>query len=470
MRSLLALTMLYAGCRADVELVNALEVPLDVQAGMVEVRVPAKGRVTGRLPKGTCDVRVVTASHRVVDEDRLQLTGQPLVYDLLGAAPLSRGQELEAGKKLLSGSGWQVAGDWRMSLALLITQNRNHEAAALAERLLRARPEDGETVGLSLMVVEQALGRGEAKAMLARLADANPDAVEVQRRHQNELLLDGRRDEALAKYRQRAAQRPQSALAGYLAARLERPEQAIAAFRALLQRFPDDVNLNRGLAGSLLQTRQFAEAAARFQALAKLRPLAEEELGGWAQALIGAGRADEALERVAAQPQLYAMVAKVAKKEPADKLIGEHGPLRGWYEALYGSHFDQLPAADKAGWTALAAARKSGKAFLEALKDPAALAQVGRSLGLVAAAEAVRQNDAPRAKQLLDAVDPPASLAERAAILDGRDAPELHELSLENQAALELARGWRSGDRKLVEQARADDLFGTSVALALAWN
>ena len=35
---------------------------------------------------------------------------------------------------------------------------------------------------------------------------------------------------------------------------------------------------------------------------------------------------------------------------------------------------------------------------------------------------------------------------------------------------LEGARGWRLGDRKLVEQAKADDLFKGAVATALAWR
>jgi Flp pilus assembly protein TadD len=517
---------------SDVHFLNALDVPVQISAGKKQLTVPAGGRVSERVKSGKLTVRVQIGG-QLVEEEKVEVPGgfDLVAYNVLGAAPLFRENviyypdsvthppedkslpEFFAGQRLVTAKDVDyvfrdqpqtiemdknassttrthvdvVPGGWKISVAYLLSQKKSELAATIAERVLGARPDDLNALGVALTVVQRARGSAAVAQFTERAAAAHPDSLEIQRLYQNEMIMAGKRAELVPKYHDALAKHPDSALYAYLDARLAPQAEAVARFAELLLKFPDDVNLLHGLAGSLLQTRRFAEAAAQFEKLDKLRAAGDDELGGWAEALIGAGKGGEAAKLVAerarkggANAKLYAEVARVAGKEaphPPDFFIAESGPDRSWFEARMGQAgaFAKLKPLDddlQSAYTALLAARQGGKPFLDALAATGGevFGDLGRSLGILAAAEALRLGDKERATQLLDQIIPPATASERAAVLDGKDNPELAELSLDNQAALLLARAWRNGDRKLAERARADDLLRDSVDLALSWK
>jgi Tetratricopeptide repeat len=513
---------------SDVYFVNALDIPVQIHAGKEDVKVPAGDRVMKRLAEGELEVRVQGEGGRVLDQGRVKIPGgyDVVAYNVLGAAPLYKenvtyyantppkddnGEEpiLRVGETLVTEKDidfvfreqpktiempkgslttvkthFDVApGGWKLSVAYLLTKEHPKEALALVEKVVTARPDSMEALGMALALVQRIEGPDALLPFSQKLAAAAPDAVEIQRLYQNEMMLNGRRDELRKQYQERAQKQPGSATAAYLAARIEMTDEAIKQFRALLQKFPKDVLITRGLAGSYLQMRQFAAAVETYAALDKLHPMPEDELQSWAEALIGAGKAGEAAKLVAARARkggvnakLYALVARVAGKEapqPPETFIGDKGADRWWYNARFGTMTEKPEEGEpRDGLAALAAARHGGKAFLDALDaaEGDATGVVGRSLALLGAAEALRLHDKERASELLDTITPHVSAAERAAIFDGKDGPELAELPLEAQATMELARAWRTGDRKLIERARADDLLRESVDLALAWK
>jgi hypothetical protein len=519
---------------SDVQFLNGLDVPVQISAGKKQLTVPAGGHVSERMKSGNFTVRVQIGG-QLVEEEKIEVPGgfDLVAYNVLGAAPLFRENviyypdsvthppedkslpEFLAGQKLVTAKNVDyvfrdqpqtiemdknastatrthvdvVPGGWKISVAYLLSQKKSELAATIAERVLGARPDDVNALGVAITVVQRARGSAAVAQFTERAAAAHPDSLEIQRLYQNEMIMAGKRAELVPKYHGAFTKHPDSALYAYLDARLAPQAEAAARFAEQLKKFPDDTNLLHGLAGSLLQTRRFAEAAAQFAKLDKLRTTTDhdDELGGWAEALIGAGKSGEAAKLVAerarkggANARLYAQVARVAGKDaphPPDFFIAESGADRSWFEARMGEPgaFAKLKPLDddlQSAFTALLAARQGGKEFLDALAAAGGevFGELGRSLGIVAAAEALRLGDKERATQLLDQIIPPATANERAAVLDGKDSPELAELSLDNQAALLLARAWRNGDRKLAERARADDLFRDSIDLALAWK
>jgi hypothetical protein len=520
---------------SDVHFVNALPVAVVIHDGKLAVRVPSGERVMKRLNSGAHTFQVKAENGRLIDEDKLDIPGgwDFVAYNVLGAAPIYRlpvtywnesgpmgkndDPQLQCGPKLLKEKNvnyvfreqpqtvsmseheksvthvrYDLApGGWKVSAGYLLFHNRNDEAAKLAQTMLDLSA-DQTTLGLAMAVTERARGGAAISALLARAADAHPDAVEVQRYYQDDMLMAGRRAEVLEKYRKRAAEHPESPLAGYLAARAEPAEEGVSHLRELAQKYTGDVVVIRGLAGALLQTRQFAESAKMWARLGALQALTEEEVGGFAIALIASGRIKEAAALAAREAhdettraQLYAQVATVVgSKEsplPPDHFISSSGVFRSWYEARYGAPgaFEKLvPLRDEnaplqSAYAVEAAARKGGKAVLDAMAaaaDKSFWSYLDRNLGLIAAAEAVRLHDTKRAGEILDSVLPPTTGAERAAVLDGKDAPELHEHALDYQATIELVRGWRNGDRKLLDQARADDVLRGFVTTALSWK
>ncbi|HXU81898.1 MAG TPA: hypothetical protein VN914_10910, partial [Polyangia bacterium] len=289
---------------SDVHFVNGLDVPVQIHAGKLDLKVGAGQRVMQRLATGEYTLQVKGADGRVLDEDHIKVPGgyDLVVYNVLGAAPLYRQPvtywaessgpppkddgvepELHVGKKLVTEKDVDYVfheqpktiemsqgvrsvnrtrfdlapGGWKLSVGYLLSKKRNPEAAALVERVLNTRPDDLSTLGMAMLVVQRTQGREAMVGFAERMAKQHPDAVEIHRLYQNEMIMSGKRDQIVEEYRARFAKQPESALAGYLAGRLEPPDGAIAAFRKLLEKFPDDPIILRGLAGSQLQARQF---------------------------------------------------------------------------------------------------------------------------------------------------------------------------------------------------------------------
>jgi tetratricopeptide (TPR) repeat protein len=521
-----ALAGIESSSHSNVQFVNGLDVPVTIHAGKIDLALKANDRASRRMSSGDILVKVTSADGRVFEEEKLKVPGATdlVVYNVLGAAPLYRqpisyyaaGHEgndkdepiLESGKKVIienhvdyvfseppkeiempSGSNMQrrwrfdlAPGGWKLSAAYLMSQKKGDDAAKLAEAVASVSPDDEATLNVVATVVERAKGSDEMFAFAQRLAEKFPESIEPQRLYQSLQMMKGGRAELVAKYRERAEKNPGSATAGYLATRLELPAEALPHYQELQKKFPDNLHVQRGLAWVLLQLRKFSEAAVEFERLAKLphTPL-PQELEGQASALIALGKAKEAAEIVAAHAAenpanktLYARVAHVAGEAEPDRFIDKSGASRSWYEALFGDFAKQPPldGPEQGALSVLAAMRQSGRAALAALDKagPDAASYIDRAYVLVLAAEAVREKDRARAVKILDDLSPPSTAIERAAILDGKDSPEITDMQLDVQSVMELARGWRLGDRKLVEQARADDLFKGAVAVALGWR
>jgi hypothetical protein len=496
---------------SNVHFVNGLDVPVKIQAGKLSLRVAANDRVMKRMKKDSYSVRVTTDDGRLIEEEKVAVPGayDVVAYNVLGAAALyqqpvtyttarlpgeSKDEPVFAvGKRFIaedhvnfvfseppstiSMSKGQMSttrhrfdvarGGWKLSAAILLSQKRPEDAARLVEAVAALQPNHENTMMVATTVVERARGPAGMAAFVSKLADSHPESVELQRLAQNVLLAQGKRAELIARYRERADQHPESASAAYLAARVRPLAERAALFQELAKKFPDDVNVRRSLAWTLLQTRRFSEAAEAFALLGKLPHQADpEELENQVQALVALKRAGEAARLVAGVARkggdhalLYARVALVAGKDaphPPDRFIAEKGAQREWYVARYG-------APDR--W-------KTPKAALEAF-DEGDADSLGREYGLLLAADALRLDDKPRADAILDELSPAVNDAERAAIFEGKDSPELSELPLGSQAVLELARAWRvkgAEARKLIEQARADDLLQGAAAVGLSWK
>jgi hypothetical protein len=522
----IALGAIESSRHSNVQFVNALDVPVKIHAGKMDLSLKANDRTSRRMSSGNYDVKVTTADGRAIEEEKLKVPGATdlVAYNVLGAAPLYRqpityyaaGHEgtdkdepiLDSGKKVIiedhidyvfteplkeismpSGSDMQrrwrfdlAPGGWKLSAAYLVSQKKNDEAVRLVEAVAQASPDDETTLNVVSTVIERAKGSDELFAFAARIAEKFPDAIEPQRLHQSLQMMKGGRAELLAKYRERAEKNPTSATAGYLVARLELPAAALPRYQELQKKFPDDLHVQRGLAWVLLQLRKFPEANAEFERLAKIAHApVNQELEGQAAALIALGKAKQAAELIAAHAEedpanktLYARVAHLAGEEHPDRFLQPSGTQRSWYEAMFGDFAKQPPLEEpeQGALAVLAAMRKSGKAALQALDKagPEAPSYLDRGYVLVLAAEALREKDRARAEKILDQLSPPSTEVERAAILDGKDSPEITDLQLDRQSVIELARGWRLGDRKLVEQAKADDLFKGAVATALGWR
>ncbi len=523
---------------SDVHFVNALDVPVKIHAGKLDLRLAANSKETRRLSKGQYQLKVTTDDGRLLEEEKVAIPGATdlVVYNVLGAAPLYRepityyaaGHEKEdknepifdAGKRLIvedhidyvfseppkeismsegqnSVRRWrfdQAQGGWKLSAGYFLAQKKPADAVRLAEAVAQARPDDEATLETVATVVEQAQGNEALVALSERLAQKFPDAVESQRLYQSMMMMVGRREEVLKKYRDRAAAQPESATAGYLAARLDLPADALPRYDELAKKYPNDARIRRGLAWVLLQLRRFPEAVTHFEALAKLpHRVNSDELEGHAQALLAVKRAGDAARMVADHAKdsasakiLSARVATRAGTQapfPPDPVIEDKGQGRTWYEAELGpaGAFEKLApldGPDQAGLAVVAAARKSGAAALTAIEaaTPDSIAFVPRSLALLVAAQALKKGGPKgkeRATHILDQLSPPARPAERDAVLDGKDSAEASDLDLDTQSALELARAWRSSGaeaKKLSDQARSDDLLHGAVTAALAWK
>jgi hypothetical protein len=247
--------------------------------------------------------------------------------------------------------------------------------------------------------------------------------------------------------------------------------------------------MRRGLAFSLLQARRFAEAAAQYD---KLRDITAVEVPWQAEALVALGRAGDAAARVAAViqrepggdlPRLYARVAHLAgdaAPHPPDFYLDKDDQLgRAWYACAVAAGeppAEVLAAVEspdmREALTIASLARRTLEPALERARkaSPAVAARLDAPLAILLAGELQRRGDATAAAALLDNLEAIEGSfpAVKAAVLRGESSPEVASMELSVRAALELVQARRAKDpaerRKLVAQARADDVFRGAVA------
>ena len=137
----------------------------------------------------------------------------------------------------------------------------------------------------------------EALALWRESLDARPECLQAMDRMGDALAAQGKLDEA-ADWAERAVEiRPDAARyeqLGSLLAQQGKADEAIARYREGLGRHPDGVGLRQSLAGALAGRKEFAAAAAEFEAVLQAEPAHVAARCGLARALAALGRTDEA--------------------------------------------------------------------------------------------------------------------------------------------------------------------------------
>jgi hypothetical protein len=547
----IGLAIWQGGSHAPVYLVNGLDQPVAVEAGGKTTKVAPGGRATVDLRTGPQRIRT-TMGDRVVEELQVEVPRwtDVVAYNPLGAAALfaegvvyvadgkpqpksappvvllagtpfvvrdhvefpfrEAPQKLQIEGKANTVTKWRVdvvPGGWRAALEALSWEGKLDTAAALAGRLAKASAADRAEIRVRQIVLTSWASGPEAALPIAREAAAEaPDEVSIQKVLSHFLVVTGRLEEARAIFRERAARQPDSALAAYLRARLEPEPVARQLFGDLVRRFPKDPNARRGLGWAERVAGKPLEAVKQWDEMDRLAPDgAGDTVELVAEALVSAGRAAEALERidraVAAGPSLdnvvlRAQVARIAgapdprralhalvagtKAEPADPRISAIARARA--AAILGDPPPDAKALDdvldprvRAQVQILAAAGTDpARALQDAAKaQPNALAMLPHGVAALLAGEAARRGDAAlafRISQPSHAFAAPAPAI--AAYVRGETPPELDDLAGESRAALLLARARAAqaagkDASALYAAARAADPLRGAVTLAI---
>ncbi|MCG3181886.1 MAG: Beta-barrel assembly-enhancing protease [Phycisphaerae bacterium] len=343
-----AWTVYRTGTRADLHVLNALDVSVVVDVGDRSVRVAPGGHETLRVPTGDCRIKVTDSGGRVLDEhdDRIPAWKKLVVYNVLGAAPLyqekihyyagkapgevkgnpndvtwligrrvvvfdtadypfkqpPRTIEMDAKLQVVERICVDVApGGWMASLRYMTSGGDFEKAARFLEPVAMAEPDNLAAVSLAAGFARRSRGPQAAADLLAPLLKTHPDSVDLHRVYQDSLQAAGQVEQARAIYRKMAEEQPDSPAAAYLRARIEQPEAAIVLLDGLAKRFPKDVYIVRARAWGFYVLRRFDEAIPAFDQLADL---SEDEFDSalrsiYALCLTAAGRGEDALRSVA---------------------------------------------------------------------------------------------------------------------------------------------------------------------------
>ena len=537
---------------AEVHLVNGLDEAVTLELDEQRISLPPDSRTTRQLVAGNHQVRVTDSQGALLEEQTIGvLSGQDLVaYNVLGAAPLivdevvysgplvqvapeaDSGLEHCIGQRFIQRRqvhyvfeeppeeislssetaverrkhAFLLPGGWQTSLNLLESLGDLPGAATLMETVAQAAPANVTAVRLACGLVESARGTEQSLALIERLVERAPEAVEIHRLRQELMGRAGQRDAARDIYRKLAAAQPESPLAGYLRARIEPAAEALPLYADLVARFPDDFYAVNGYAYLLAMSRRFADALPHFEHARQIRP--EPAAFAWdlyLVSLVATGRLDEALEALVEVCQrqsesvafgtavLYGRLARLqqdrALPHPGDYYLGtldtdpEQVDLhRAWFDllvegAVAAELLERLDDDD---------ARQAIEVSLAATRDPAAALTLAQAAELevlgriedatlvLLACEAGRLGDKSLARKLLDGLSPnerERALALERFVLEGDESAELAELDLVVQAALHFARARRAeaaGEPADAHraQALADDVLRTSVAQA----
>ena len=369
-------------------------------------------------------------------------------------------------------------------------------AAALAERVALATRHEPAIAAATDRAF--AVGRPRLRAFAERAVVAAPGSVEAHRALQTAWKLDGRRDEAVATYRQAFEAKPGDGDAAYLYARLLPAEEALTIVLPALERAPRHARLLRSAAWNHLQRRAFAAAVDAFDRLERVDvPMARELLSERARALVGVGRVEDAqrvaLARVeagdfaalfvygrlrplaaadATLPTVAALLRKVlvaaAPDDAAELLVAALVHDRAYFDRVV-ARAPSLDAAlrDAARVILVAATDVAAAADLVAALPPEAFARPSPcswdlTTRVSVACELLRTGRDALARRFFEA-DGDAWFLTLDALGDPAPAAADDELDLEIRAALLYAAARRTTDparrEALLAEARAFDLY-----------
>ena len=317
---------------SDVHLVNGLDFPVQVTAGVHTVSVPSQSRAVRELPAGPLRIEARLKNGSVVEMRDVRVPGgsDVVVYNVLGAAPLyterisylAEGARAPSGAEdaqvqMLSGPSWVVRsgidfafrdaaaqvtmggnkkvvyrtrlavgdGGWRTTVPTLIQAGRLAQASRIAGEMARLAPEDPNTLELTFGLVAACNDVKATGALVAGMIERAPDSIVAHRCYQQFHEIHGDLEQLRARYRKAYERDPSSAAASYLYARVMPFAVAEPLVTKALASHPDDPWLLRSVAWITFQTARYAEAA---DAYTRLRELTPDEAGLHASYLIGA--------------------------------------------------------------------------------------------------------------------------------------------------------------------------------------
>jgi Flp pilus assembly protein TadD len=385
-------------------------------------------------------------------------------------------------------------GRWKSSVTMLAKHQQAEDAAALAARVSLLDPANHEARAYAEHFARAAKGEEGVLSYAKALIGKHPDSVEAHRAHQDALIGAGKLDGARTFYADLLSKRPGSALAGYLAARLEPAGVALPLYRKLFDAHPEDPYIARGLSTGLFAARRFDEALPVIEKMAKLDPDYGHFLPEHARTLVALGRATDAAALVAQagaqlgekfgfdNAVLYGKLARLAGPKaphPADHFLDaatvkKQPELRPLFTALTGERPSAETLAqvkDEQARTAIEITASTPDDPDEALglaadADAEALERLDRTTAVLLAAELYRTGEDDQAEAMLDALAD--STVPRGAIREylhaGVEGPDLREMDLECQAAVDLVRA-RALDamgkpsKELYQSAKSEDLL-----------
>ncbi len=535
-----------------VHFINGLTVPVRVTAGDRTFNLGVNARERHALPVGPCHFRVTDEKGRTLEEHDADIpSGQDLVaYNVLGAAPLVVEEVIYSGKTanrlaqtepsyqhkigtrlvvddrieyvfteppneiqvasdmsvVTRRHAFVIDGGWQTSLNLLEEAGNVKGAADLLEAVCKSDPTQTGAMQLGVGLIGAVRGQEGALAFAEELVALAPDSVEAHRALQAAMMSAGRTEQARERYRRFQTDHPDSPMACYLRARVEPLAASMGLYGDLSERFPDYFYAVHGCAYQLALSRRFAEAIPLFEKAQTCRP--SDATFAWdtyLSALVGAGRADDAVARLVElcrrEPDsvgpgtaiLYGRLVRLlpgaTRPYPADHFLpkNEEAPDRGnsmraWFQAHVNGTVDARvlgAISDPDERLALQLTVDAGQDPVKALSAAESAAQQAVNMvddaALTAlACEAGRFGREELARKLLDGISakrPEEMQALTRFALEGIESDELAELDLAVQAALHLARARRAqasgqSPEAHLASARADDLLGTVVTRA----
>lgn len=379
-------------------------------------------------------------------------------------------------------------------LSLFISRDRYAEAVSLVELFARMSGWERDftirAIGLAM------LHSPEEAVRLARLAlAAHPEDTEMHRTYQSVAERAGLHEALVKEYRARAEAQPDSAKAQYLSARLQRGAEGVAAIEQLAQRFPQEPVILKSLIYNRWRTGNWKGTAQAWETLwgldsTEAADLAEAE----ATALVAQGRRAEALAQLkklfeAAAPdgrteaaEIYARAAYGAKGVDPEELIaaleadgGKDAEKRWELRGRAGLLPEDAPDMPHLRFMSTVGRDPQAAVAMATQLKPAQLYLVGRAGWALAYGEAVRTRAQEPEKVLAQAhvLEPDSMEVFRRFVRGESVSLDEAELMPEVRAAAYLVRS-RNAElpaeerRRLVEQARKDDVLHSPVSEAIA--
>jgi hypothetical protein len=393
----------------------------------------------------------------------------------------------------------QTQGSMPVCLPLLTAQDRYTEAVPLLE--LAARLAGWEREAATRAIGFALFQSPEEALRIARAAvQARPEDAELHRVYQWVAERAGQHEALVKEYRARAEAQPESATAQYLYTRLQRGREGVAAMEQLAQRFPQDPLILKSLIYNRWRSGDWKGTAKAWEALRGMDTAgAATTADAEAAALVAQGRRAEALAQLkklfveadesgrVEAAEIYARVAHGEKGVTPDELIAaleaesatkeeEEGSSKRW--DLRGRA--GLLTEDAPDWPTLRFLSTVGRdpqAAMSVARElkPQHLRSIGGGGWALAYGEAVRTGAAEPEKVLALAylLEPDSLEVFRRFVRGEAVSIEEAELTPEMRAAAYLVRSRNAAlpaeeRRRLVEQARKDDLIHGTVSEAIA--